>query len=299
MQDGNGKYRSWAFTINNWTEEGYVILIHCMKKNGALHYVVGKEIGKECGTPHLQGYVRFKSQKTLNTLKKKIDNRAHWEPARDNTKAAEYCKKDGDFEEFGEQAKQGERNDLKEVREMIKNGANIKEIMESADNLMQIKIAEKLIPYFQEKRKWKPLVKWYYGDPGSGKTKAAIEEMEEILGNTGEEYYKIDGGNMKWWEGYYGQKNIIIDDIRKDSIKFNYLLNLLDRYESRVEVKGGSSQFLAKFVIITCPYSPQVCFGKQTSGNTDLEGEDKDKELDSINQLLRRIDVINRFKKNN
>ena len=37
--------------------------------------------------------------------------------------------------------------------------------------------------------------------------------------------------NYKFWEGYDGHDNVIIDDIRGDFCKFHQLLKLLDRYK--------------------------------------------------------------------
>lgn len=84
------------FTLNNYTEEeeASVALL------GAQYTVYGKEVG-ESGTPHLQGYVYFKSQRTLESLKKRIP-RAHWEIRKgSHEQAREYCVKDGQVTEFG------------------------------------------------------------------------------------------------------------------------------------------------------------------------------------------------------
>ena len=53
------------------------------------------------------------------------------------------------------------------------------------------------------------------------------------------------------------------------------MLALLDRYEMRIELKGGHRQFLAKLIIITSNQHPQGLYGHE-----------------SILQLLRRINKI-------
>lgn len=64
--------------------------------SGAKLFIYGFEKG-ENGTPHIQGYVRFKNQKGFKALKKLLPT-AHFEKAkgsdRDNFK---YCSKEGDF----------------------------------------------------------------------------------------------------------------------------------------------------------------------------------------------------------
>lgn len=88
--------RAWCFTLNNWTDEERSQIISKIENlNGK--YVIGKEIGELCGTPHLQGYILFKNQIEWNALVK-WNSRWHLEKARhkkDNN--LKYCSKDGDF----------------------------------------------------------------------------------------------------------------------------------------------------------------------------------------------------------
>jgi len=84
----------------------------------------------------------------------------------------------------------------------------------------------------------------------------------------------------EWWEGYDAHEEVIIDDMRKDFLKFHHLLKLFDRYPYRVQFKGGSRQFLAKTIIVTTCYSPEEMFNNR----------------EDIQQLLRRINTIKQFK---
>lgn len=86
--------RRWCYTLNNYSSEemSQVSRLFANEK----YFVQGEEVGAE-GTPHLQGYVEFKHQKDLKTLKK-INPRIHWEKARGNRKQNEiYCKKDNNY----------------------------------------------------------------------------------------------------------------------------------------------------------------------------------------------------------
>ena len=62
--------------------------------------MTGKEIGEK-GTPHLQGFFKFKNAKTFNSLKKNlthITQRFHIEKMRGNIKQnINYCEKEGDY----------------------------------------------------------------------------------------------------------------------------------------------------------------------------------------------------------
>lgn len=91
----------WVFTINNPTDEdrNHVaeLGVHQLRK----YLIVGRETG-ESGTPHLQGFVVFTRGLTRTRVSRLLP-RAHLEPARGTSaQAADYCKKDGDFDEYGE-----------------------------------------------------------------------------------------------------------------------------------------------------------------------------------------------------
>lgn len=46
---------------------------------------------------------------------------------------------------------------------------------------------------------------WIYGPPGTGKTRYVHEKYDDIY----------DKGQNKWWDGYTGQKVVLIDDLDK------------------------------------------------------------------------------------
>ncbi len=86
--------RTWCFTLNNWIEEEKSQILNNFKDET---YILGFEVGEK-GTPHIQGYVRFKNQKEFKVVKNLIGDRAHIEPARGSDKEnIKYCSKDGDF----------------------------------------------------------------------------------------------------------------------------------------------------------------------------------------------------------
>lgn len=93
--------RSWCFTLNNYSTGEYDSLSLLAQSNEVEYFIIGKETG-ENGTPHLQGYVIFTSSRRFRSAKSLISSRAHVERARGSpSQASEYCKKDGDFVEFG------------------------------------------------------------------------------------------------------------------------------------------------------------------------------------------------------
>lgn len=113
---------NYVFTLNNPTPPE----VAALRDSWEQHYtylVYGRETGDN-GTPHLQGYFRLIRRERLTTCKQKpAMQRAHLEPMRGTSgQAAAYCKKDGDFDEFGEppREKQGKRNDWADLLEWIK-----------------------------------------------------------------------------------------------------------------------------------------------------------------------------------
>ena len=101
--------RCACFTLNNWTEEEKKAIISL---DTYTYLIIGHEQGGQ-NTPHLQGYIEFKKKQSFSVLKK-FNKRIHWEPRRGKqNQAIDYCKKEGNFEEYGEPKKQGDRIDLK------------------------------------------------------------------------------------------------------------------------------------------------------------------------------------------
>lgn len=87
--------RKWCITVNNWTEEIYGTMTQEFKKG---KFIIGKEVGEEKKTPHLQAYIEYKNPIEFSRLKKLFPT-AHIEKAKGNTKQNyDYCSKEGNFE---------------------------------------------------------------------------------------------------------------------------------------------------------------------------------------------------------
>lgn len=253
---------SWCFTLNNYTPEEE----EALKQYECSYLIFGYERGDN-DTPHLQGYIEFANQKRFDTLKN-FNQRIHWEIRKGtNKQASEYCKKGGNFFEKGQMKNPGHRSDLDAVRRMAAEDG-MRNVTAFA-NYQGIRIAEKYLTYNEEPRDFKPIVEWYWGESGAGKSRTARETFRD------KDYYTKSEGS-KWWEGYDRHSHVIIDDFRDSWWPITEMLSLLDRYEKRVEFKGGSRQFLASHIIITSISSPETLYAHT--------GE-------AIKQLLRRIDV--------
>lgn len=275
--DGKTRSRQWCFTINNYTETDKDQVLTFA--NYAKYTIVGIEIGEK-GTPHYQGYMYFKDAKSFSLMKKKL-TRAHIElPIASHQDNIDYCGARGKHVnkpgwqslliEQGDPPTQGERTDIEQVREELKTGANMRQVIDHASSLQSIQFAQIWLKYNEPVRKWRPEVRWYHGSTGSGKSYSAKQWLGYFEDSS--KVYKANA-NLKWWDGYDAHENVWIDEFRAHKLRFSELLELLDENEFRVEVKNGFRQMLAKRIAITSPYHPSEVYNNH---------EDKE-------QLIRRI----------
>lgn len=269
--------KHWCFTLNNYVEEDLIRLrALCGERGSACYIVFGREIG-ESGTHHLQGFVSLRKKCRFRAVKALIGSRVHLECARGNpSQASDYCKKDGDFEEFGVLPKgKGHRSDIAIVVESVRKGAKFDQILTENPAVLArySRFFSDLFLRFGESRTWETTVVVYYGETGIGKTKRAFEEAEAP--------YVHSGG--QWFDGYSGEQHVIFDDFGGSEFKLTYLLKLLDRYPMRVPVKGAFVNWVPKKIWITSNYSPKEWFPNA-----------KDEH---VRALLRRLFRVVRFRR--
>jgi len=271
--------RAVCFTLNNYTLQD-VERIRTLAQQ-CEYGVFQREVAPGTGTKHLQGFLYAKSAKAFTRWKSLIGDRAHLEKTRGTPQqASDYCKKEDsrepgtEPEEFGLLPAQGKRSDLEAIAEAIKAGGTVEEVAAEhpGDFIRYHRGIEHFHAVCQGPRNWKTKVYWLYGPTGTGKSAWAHNSFPSA-------YWKM--GCTKWWDGYYGESDVIVDDYRRDLCTFGELLRLLDRYPMRVERKGSSCQFRARNLVITSPDSPRVTW----EGRTE----------EALGQLLRRIDEVWHF----
>lgn len=246
--------RNFCFTINNYTEDVFDSIIDTDCK----YIICGKEKG-DSGTPHLQGFIVFKNQKTLSALKK-INSSAHWEIAR-GTPAQNrvYCTKDNDFCERGElPMDQKAKGDSEKER-----WAHILKLTEAGDwDTLKLEYPEvygqklKNLEYIHKKRprdlstiQGDMTHEWIVGETGCGKSRKAREDSPGAY---------IKNPNVKWWDGYNGEEVVIIDDFDKYQVgQGGDMKRWLDRYAFQAEFKGGMEMIRPRKIVVTSQYTPQ------------------------------------------
>lgn len=118
-----------CFTLNNYSDEDERRI---QESTGLYLYAIyGRETAPTTGTRHLQGFINFKSKREFSVVKQLCGESSHIERANgDDLANQEYCRKDGDFWEFGTPSRQGQRCDLEKCVETIKGGAGLYDIVE-------------------------------------------------------------------------------------------------------------------------------------------------------------------------
>lgn len=140
----------WCFTLNNPNADERAKIV-ALDGDRSLEYLIfGNEVG-ESGTPHLQGFVAFVARVRLTQLKQVISDRGHFEVAKFPDKAADYCKKDGDFVEFGVLTlTKGKRSDIDAFKDDVKQGVlSVKELRE-AHSVVFAKYSQFCTQYIQD-----------------------------------------------------------------------------------------------------------------------------------------------------
>jgi len=216
--------------------------------------VYGKEIAPTTGTPHLQGFVSCNTRVSLSQLKGWLSQQAHFEIARGSpAEAAQYCRKDGDFTEFGIlPGGAGTRSDINAVQSRIRAGATRNQIRDEFFGVYARyhRAIDQYISDVQERRHWETEVKVFWGKTGTGKTRSVYEFINH------DQIYAHPGG--MWFDGYEGQSVALFDDFNGSEFTLSYLLKLLDRYPMKVPIKGGFVNWVPKHIFITSNKDPKT-----------------------------------------
>lgn len=270
-----------------------------------IRFIIFQPERGEQGTRHLQGYVVLRHPGTLAGIKKLLSpsgaGRAHLESARGSLEQnVQYCSKpdgrdtwspvvEGEACDFsgmsipyslgdrsgleGTGRGSGSRSDIAAAAQSILDGATPTEVARAHPKtfIMYSRGIAALSAACSKRRdpSTAPTIYWVHGPTGTGKSRWCYEQSPDAYWKSTEHF---------WWDGYDGVSDVIIDDYRADFCKFHILLNLLDRYPCQVQIKGGTLQFNARTIYITCPSHPTVVWASRTS--------------EDMNQLLRRITEI-------
>lgn len=255
------KSRHACFTVNNYSREE----VEALRQYGgstSKYLVIGYEVAPSTGTPHLQCFICWENPRSILAFRDSFTKKdIHIETVLKGThiQAANYCKKPETkdpavaapgWEEFGECPRQGTRTDWCVAFDQIKSGIPVEEVVENQPQLLPCiraldTLKSKLLK--PKHRDVEVIVLW--GDSGSGKSRWAYDNYPDI-------FSKPPG---KWWDGYSGQTAILLDDYY-GYIPYHELLNVLDRYPYKAEVKNGYINAQWETVVITSNKPPELWY---------------------------------------
>lgn len=228
-----------------------------LSRDERVQYIIAQEeVCPETKRQHIQGYIQFKRPVKFTTLQNLLPPGTHIEKARGSPEEnRQYCSKlesrkpGGRSLESGEITQQGKRTDLIKFKRAIDAGKKEAEIAKDEDlfgvwarnpGLYKRYKTSAITP---RDRSSPPDVTFITGPPGVGKTRRVFDEHKDQV------FIK---DNTKWWDGYEGQRCILIDEINThDHWKIEEILRFLDRYPYQGQTKGGYVNINSPFIAIT------------------------------------------------
>lgn len=264
------KARNFILTKNN-PEEAPEEFFEVLKRD-AVCACMQLERGKE-GTPHYQAFVSYKTPRHDTAMRSKFKG-CHIEIAKNAMAAWRYCQKE-ETRVKGEvplthgipPAAKNVKGDTKARNEMILEKGVEACVRDGDINIERYKQIKQSVDLFKintctAKNREDVCGIWYHGAPGTGKSHKARELYGEDL------YLKPQN---KWWDGYTGQKYVLLDDFDKQGACLGHYLKIWgDKYACSGETKGGTIPLQFEKFIITSNYTPEQLW-EDTEMRTAIE----------------------------
>ena len=269
--------------VNKWiTDKRQAVFTYCRSASGM---------------EHLHGILSSNSTVRFSTIKKFLGEKAHIEMTQGTKKEAEdYINKMGKYAEKGEvilakfqvgeiKGRQGSRSDIQLIRDAINEGLTWRAVMRLEDRFYSPKYVSIIKNmYFDKRNQETPFkrdvkVHWLIGDSGSGKTGITLDLLKEY----GEDSFFIVSDYQNPFDGYAGERIIILDEFR-GQIPYAVLLGMLEGYKKEMHARYANVLGLWDEVYISTIKTPEEVYAKMM--------EKEDTETDPISQLLSRITDI-------
>jgi hypothetical protein len=265
---------NWCFTLNNYSDDEYE-KISSLYPEKVKYMIIGKEVGEEDETPHLQGYCQFSPKLRFHMVKQLLGDRCHIEKCKGSAQSnVDYCKKGGIWEEWGECTgthKQKVREIIKKLQSgesvtkivdsdlchsYVVNRQNIRQTLREIGQEAQDKSRKKknrdevdlsdwqksLIELFEEFKDNDRVIFWIYDNVGGAGKTFFCDYMSDI---NPKDVIVMDNQQCRDIScAYNGQKIVLFDFVREEEhdIKYGVLEKLKNgrifsaKYESHVKV---------------------------------------------------------------
>lgn len=252
------KIKGWFLTYPKCDRTKEELLQWLCLIDNVSEYVICRE-KHEDGTYHLHAHVKFETGIMKKNFREFDFNGdvGHYEQTKSREKAIKYCKKDGDYitNLDDDTILSPEKKRAKFISETLTK-KTVGEMVRDGDiHFSQARAAayaKQLLDEPYEHNDVRGL--WIQGKPGVGKTRYVRDTYGHDL------YFKAMN---KWFDGYTGQKYIVLDDFEKTAgpMLSWYMKRWLDRYEVAGETKGAHVNLRHHLFIITTNYTITECFG--------------------------------------
>lgn len=260
--------QAWCFTCNN--PEG----LPTAEDFADVEYMVfQEELAPDTGTYHLQGYIRFDRRKTFAVVQEAFgDLSPHLEVAKGTpVQNREYCTKDSSRlpgsqpYEYGVCPKllPGQRNDIVQLRDAVTAG---KSFMDIAGNDETCGTLARHMPFYNRLvvEASPPIqrpdlkVTFCVGPPGTGKSTCCG------LFDASVPFYSYDGNLGGFWDGYTGQKRLILDEMCGNVFKPTDFNRVCDKGPYLANIKGSSRYLAATDIRIASNTMPSSWWSSNT-----------------------------------
>lgn len=248
---------NWVFTIqyggpHQPSRNDVEDLVRSRLHPRASFTIVGHERAPTTGQRHLQGYTQLKKRARRSELVKLIA--CFWEPAKGTLEQnVTYCSKEGDFFQEGTPTEPDPGQRERDRWALTRDYAIAGDVMRIHPQILvqhygHIRSIQR---DFQARCLDADSVTgiWLYGAAGAGKSYTARREA-------GTDFYPKMCN--KWWDGYQGQKIVIMDDFDTSHACLGHHLKIwADRYAFVAEIKGRAEYIRPQTFYVTSQYSPE------------------------------------------
>jgi hypothetical protein len=264
-------------------EEVHALL--CAKGRAIHGGVIARELHED-GSPHIHVYLLLETpHKTYNPAYWDLaGHHGNYQSAKSYTAVVQYVKKDKDYLEFGDLDFAAKLESKTHHRAYIGKRLQQEPLDVIADDHPELmydysRLQKNIDLYKAHKLKNHPKEStrgtWIRGPPGSGKTHSVHSQESDL-------YIKAQN---KWWDGYTGQKAVLIDDFDQQGECLAHHLKIWsDKWPCQGEIKGGHVPLTYDRLIVTSNFTIDQAFK-----NTDPE---------TIKALNRRFKKIHKLDQN-
>lgn len=255
----------WWVAHRDWVERECEYFCGQLERGadtGALHLQLMWKRGRKV-RPHVHNSLPIFDLGRGNYIRKCLDVKG----------AHEYCMKEDtrvqgpvEWGDFADAHKPGKRSDLDQVYALVKEGKSLTEIAD--ENPAAVirygagieRLRRELDPPGAVVEGREVYLCW--GKPGCGKSywvRRAVDNDKGARGNVGELWVRPSGGGGAWFDGYKGQPVALFDEFkgRASNTRLDHVLQWIDEYPARVEVKGSTTWFTAKWIWFTTNTHPR------------------------------------------